>query len=183
MLLIDIPRIPPDGFEIDEALTPESLHLESETEFRLLPGARLHAHVELVDGTTAHVRGRLGADLEPECGRCLEHYPVRIDQELDLFYLPRAAEEPQAEEEDVELSDRDVVVGYYDRDRLDLGDAMREQLFLSLPLKLLCREDCRGLCPTCGKNLNAGDCGCPPAQEPEDPRLASLRRLIDDKKN
>jgi uncharacterized protein len=183
MLLIDIPRIPPEGLDIDEALTPESLHLESETEFQLLPGARLRAHVDLVDGTTAHVRGHLAAHVEPECGRCLERYPARIEQELDLFYLPRPAAEPEAEEEEVELSDREVVVGYYDKARLDLGDAMREQIFLSLPLKRLCREDCRGLCPTCGRNLNAGDGGCPPVEEPEDPRLAFLRRLIDDKKN
>jgi uncharacterized protein len=183
MLLIDIPRIPPEGLDLDEALTPESLHVETETEFRLLPGAHLRAHVDLVDGSTAHVRGHLVAEVQADCGRCLERYPARIEQELDLFYLPRAAEEPQAEEEDVELGDRDVVVGYYDKERLDLGDAMREQIFLSLPLKRLCRDACRGLCPTCGKNLNAGDCGCPPVEEPEDPRLLPLRRLIDDKKN
>ena len=77
--------------------------------------------------------------------------------------------------------DRDVVVGYYDGERLDLGDVLREQLYLTLPLKRLCREDCRGLCPTCGKNLNTGACGCPPPEEPEDPRLSPLRGLIDKK--
>ena len=181
MLLIDIPRIPPEGLDLDEALDPTSVHIEAEGEFRLLPGGRLRCHVEIVDGTTVHVRGRLAAAVEPECGRCLERYAASVDQELDLFYLPRLPEQPEEQEDEVELSDREVVVGYYEGDRLDLGELVREQLILSLPLKRLCREDCRGLCPTCGKNLNAGACGCPPPEEPEDPRLLPLRGLIDKK--
>ncbi len=179
MLLIEIARIPPEGLDLDEALDPAALHLEAEGEFQLRPGARLRCHVELVDGTTVHVRGRLLGRVEVECGRCLERYSVSADHELDLFFLPRAAEQPQEQEEEVELTDREVVVGYHDGVRLDLGEVVREQLFLSLPLKRLCREDCRGLCPSCGKNRNVGECGCPPPEEPEDPRLSPLRRLID----
>ncbi len=181
MLLIDIPKIPPEGLELDEALDAAAARVEGEGEFRLLPGARLRCHVEVVDETTVHVRGRLAATVEPECGRCLEPYAVPADQELDLFYLPRSAAEPEEQEDEVELSDREVVVGYYDGTQLDLGHVVREQLHLSLPLKRLCREDCRGLCPSCGKNLNKGACGCPAPEEPEDPRLAPLRGLIDKK--
>ncbi len=179
MLLIEIPRIPPEGLDLDEALDPPSLHLEGETEFVLRPGARLVGHVELVDGTTLHVRGRLDGALDTECGRCLEPYGVPVRQELDLFYLPRIVAEPQEQEEEVELSDRDVVVGYYDGHRLDLGEVMREQIVLGLPLKPLCREDCRGRCPSCGQDRNQRLCGCPPAEEPADPRLAPLRKLFD----
>ena len=181
MLLIDIPRIPPEGLDLDLGLDAVSLRLEGERDFLLQPGAHLRAHVDLVDGSTVHIRGRLTATVEPECGRCLERYGSGLSQELDLFYLPRAAERPQDQEEEVGLGDHEVVVGYYDGDRLDLGEVVREQMFLSLPLKRLCREDCRGLCPGCGKNLNAGACGCPPTREPEDARLAPLRRLIDKK--
>jgi uncharacterized protein len=180
MLLIDTPRIPPDGLDLDEALDPAALHVEGEREFQLEPGGRLRAHVDLVDGTTVHVRGRLSGSVRLDCGRCLERYHVPLDHELDLFYLPRAAEPSQDQEDEVELSDREVVVGYYEGTRLDLGEVVREQIFLSLPLKRLCREDCHGLCPTCGQNLNAGACGCPAPEEPEDPRLAPLRRLIDE---
>jgi uncharacterized protein len=178
MLLIEIPRIPEDGLDIDEALEPAVVHLENEPDFVLQPGARLAAHVELVDGTTVHVRGRLTGVVEPDCGRCLERYGLPVQQELDLFYLPRAAGSPDDQEEEVELSDRDVVVGYYDGDRLDLAEVMREQLLLAVPLKSLCSEDCRGLCPSCGKNLNTGACDCAPPEAPEDPRLAPLRRLV-----
>jgi uncharacterized protein len=179
MLLIEIARIPPEGQDVDEALDEAKLHLEGERDFALEPGGWLRAHVELVDGENVHVRGELGAVVRPECNRCLDRYPVTLKQDLDLFYLPRAAERPQDQEEEVELSDREVVVGYHDGRQLDLGDVAREQIDLALPLKRLCREDCRGLCPSCGRNLNEGDCGCPPAEEPTDPRLSPLRRLFD----
>jgi uncharacterized protein len=179
MLLIDIPRIPPEGLALDEALEPIPLHLEGEPDFTLGPGGRLGCHVEVVDGSTVHVRGHLSSPLAVECGRCLERYPFTVAQELDLFFLPRTAERPaQEEEEGVELSDHDVVVGYYEGEQLDLGAVVREQLFLALPLKPLCREDCRGLCPTCGTNLNTGRCTCPAPEEPGDPRLAPLGRLF-----
>ncbi len=181
MLLIDIPKIPPEGLDLDEALDPASLRVEAESEFRLLPGGRVRGRVELADGATVHIRGPLAAAVELECGRCLERYAASLDQELDLFYLPRSPGQQEEQEDEVALSDRDVVVGYYDGERLDLGDVLREQLYLTLPLKRLCREDCRGLCPTCGKNLNTGACGCPPPEQPEDPRLSPLRGLIDKK--
>jgi len=180
MLLIDIPRIPPEGLDLDEALDPSAIRVDEETEFALGPGGRLRARVDLVDGTTVHVRGRLSAGVQVECGRCLERYAVPVEQELDLFYLPREKERPMDEEDEVGLSDHDVVVGYHDGSQLDLGDVVREQLFLSLPLKYVCREDCRGLCPTCGRNLNEGGCGCPKQEVPEDPRLAPLRKLFDE---
>lgn len=181
MLVIDIPRIPPEGLDLDLEPQAASLHLEGEAELRLSPGPRLRCHVELLDGSTVHVRGQLQAAVEPECGRCLERYRLALDQELDLFYLPRSAQAAQEQEEEVELADRDLVVGYYEGDQLDLGAAVREQLFLSLPMKRLCREGCRGLCPRCGTNLNTWACGCPPPEEPEDPRLAPLRGLIEKK--
>lgn len=179
MLLIEIPRIPPEGLALDEALDPAALHLEGERDFALRPGGRLVARLDLVDGTTVHVRGRLSGSIETGCARCLEPYALPFGQELDLFYLPRAKGQLQEQEEEVELSDRDVVVGYYDDERLDLGEAMREQIVLGLPLKPLCREDCRGRCPGCGSDRNRHSCDCPPASEPSDLRFAELRKLID----
>jgi uncharacterized protein len=181
MLLIDIPRIPPEGLDLDEALDPAALHLDGEPELALRPGGRLQAHVEVVDQTTLHVRGRVEGTLGVDCARCLDRYAVPLGQELDLFYLPAAAGQADAQEEEVELSDRDVIVGYYDGDRLDLGEVIREQVLLGLPLKPLCREDCRGLCPSCGKNRNTSPCGCTPEEEAGDARLEPLRKLFDKK--
>jgi len=179
MLVVDIPRIPPEGLDLDAELPPAALHLEAEDEFALRPGSRVRCHVEIVDNTTVHVRGRVEGRLDVECGRCLVPYTVDVAQELDQFYLPRLASRPEEQEEEVELGDHDVVVGYYEGEQLDLGEVIREQLFLALPMKQLCREDCRGLCPTCGRNRNEGECGCPVAAEPIDQRLEPLRRLKD----
>ena len=176
MLLIEIPRIPPDGLDLDEALDPAAVHLEGEEELDLVTG-RLRCHVELVDGTKVHVDGQLTGDLSVECGRCLERYSVVVDQKLDLFYLPRLSNRPEEEEEEVELSDHEVVVGYYENERLDLGEVVREQIFLGLPLKRVCRADCMGICPTCGRDRNTESCACPPPEEPLDPRLEPLRKL------
>ena len=61
--------------------------------------------------------------------------------------------------------------------KLDLDEAIREELLLSFPMRILCQEDCPGLCPKCGKPKRLGDCGCP-TWEP-DPRLAVLKQLLD----
>jgi uncharacterized protein len=181
MLVLEISQIPPEGLEVHEALDPASVHVEGEGDFALEPGGRLDGRVELVDGTSVHVRGHLSARLRVECGRCLESFSFALDQDLDLFYLRRRPDEDGGEEDEVELTDRDMVVAYYEGDRLDLGEVVREQCFLTLPLKRLCREDCRGRCPSCGRNRNTESCGCPAPEETGDPRFAGLKKLFDDK--
>jgi len=125
------------------------------------------------------LRGRLSGTIEVECARCLVRYRSP-GTGAGPFYMPRVAEQPEAQEEEVELSDRDVVVGYYDGERLDSG-VLREQVLLALPLKPLCREDCRGLCPRCGRNRNVSACGCAP-EGSRATRASSPRRLIDKKR-
>ena len=172
MLLIEVAGIPPEGLEIQEALSPGEIHIEGEDSFTLLGGGRLDCRLDRGDDQSIHVRGRLSARVELQCGRCLEAFPFAVDQELDLFYLPHRAEEEDEEEDEVELADRDMVVAYYHGERLDLGEMIREQLFLTLPMKWLCREQCAGLCPTCGANRNTRPCPCPPAEAGS--RLADL---------
>lgn len=177
MLLIHVSKIPPEGLSIDTPLDPGEVHLDGEESFALEGGA-LRSHVERGDDDTVHVRGRLQAEVALSCGRCLEGFTLNIDQELDLFYLAHAVGQENEEEDEVELSDRDVVVAYYEGDRLDLGNVIREQLFLDVPMKRVCREDCRGLCPHCGVNRNQQDCACP-NEEPSLSPFASLRRKLD----
>jgi uncharacterized protein len=177
MLLIHVSKIPPEGLSIDAPLSPGEVHLDGEEGFTLEGGA-LRCHVERGDDETVHVRGRMQAGVRLSCGRCLEPFSLSVGQELDLFYLPHDADQAQEEEDEVELSDRDVVVAYYEGDRLDLGDMIREQLVLSVPLTHVCREECRGLCPRCGVNRNQQDCDCP-TEEPSSSPFASLRRKMD----
>jgi len=172
LLVIEVAGIPPEGLEVNEALTPGAVHVQGEETFVLLDGGRLVCRLDRGDDRSIHVRGRLSARVELQCGRCLEAYPLAMDQELDLFYLPHRPDEEDEEEDEVELADRDMVVAYYQGERLDLGEMIREQLFLALPMKRLCREQCAGLCPTCGGNRNARPCSCPPMETGS--RLADL---------
>ncbi len=180
MLVIDISQVPPEGVDVDEPLDGGKLHLDAERDFVLGPGGVVRCHVDKVDGNSVHVRGRMEAPLGLECGRCLEPYPLVLNQELDLFYLPHHPGDAEEEEDEVELDDHEMVVAYYEGNHLDLGEVVREQCVLSLPLKPLCREDCRGRCPSCGKNRNLEHCECSAPEEAGDPRLAALKKLFDD---
>ena len=171
--MIETATIPLEGLSIDAPLEPVALHLDMKEGFALDPGGRLHCTLERGDDETVHVLGRMTASLRLECGRCLEPFRVPCEQDLDLFYLPHRSGGEEESEEDVELSDRDIVVTYFSGGRLDLGEMVREQLLLGLSMKRLCRETCAGLCPTCGANLNLQPCGCPPPSR-TDPRLMPL---------
>jgi len=180
MLVINVSRIPPEGLEVRESLEPGEVHLEGEDSFDLAPGGRLDCRLERGEDESAHLRGRLSARLALQCGRCLEPFVLPLEQDLDLFYLRRGADDQGEEEDEVELADRDMVIAYYDGDELDLGEMVREQFFLAVPLKRLCREECRGLCPTCGANRNDVRCPCPPPEAAASP-FGSLRTLFEDK--
>lgn len=159
MLVIDVSAISDEGMDLNEALNPGEVHLQGDASFALEAGGSLRCHLERGDDRTVHVRGHLAARLGLECGRCLEPFGYTLEQDLDLFYLPHRAD--QEEEDEVDLTDREMVVAYYSQDRLDLGEMVREQFFLSIPMKRLCREDCLGLCLSCGSNRNVFQCGCP----------------------
>jgi uncharacterized protein len=167
MLLIDVTKIPPEGMAVDSSLKAGEIHVEGEDSFALEEGGRVACQVEKGDDNSVHVRGRLRVRLGVECARCLEPFTLPVEQELDLFYLPRGS--GVEEEEDVELKDRELVVAYYDNARIDLGEAIREQLYLGLPMKRLCREDCRGICSVCGQNRNLVSCDCVATPEPLSP--------------
>ena len=102
--------------------------------------------------------GMLKAHVEGTCDRCLEPASFDVAGEVDEYYL---FEEPTAEDGTQTDEDKDVdyeLVG--DDDTIDLTDALQSALIMETPYVVLCREDCKGLCPTCGANLNEGDCGC-----------------------
>lgn len=123
--------------------------------------------------------GSVATALELRCSRCLEPFTLPVDSAFDLRYLPETAA-PDADTDDGELADDDTAATFYRDEAIDLGDLVREQFYLALPMKPLCRPDCKGLCPQCGTNLNTDTCQCQPRWE--DPRLAGLKALISDRK-
>jgi len=126
------------------------------------------------DGARYRLIGRLETAVELECSRCLDPFTVVLDTPFDLRYLPAAENAGKGE---IEVDDDDLDAAFYRDERIDLGQLIREQIYLVLPMKPLCAEGCRGLCPECGTNRNTGACRCAP--KPGDPRLAGLRVLLE----
>ena len=117
--------------------------------------------------------GRVLTTLEQVCSRCLEPFRQEIDAPFDVRYLPQS-ENAGADEQSVE--EDDLSDAFYRDEQIDLRQLMEEQFYLALPMKPLCRDDCRGLCPNCGTNLNETTCKCEVRWE--DPRLAGLKALM-----
>ena len=124
------------------------------------------------DKAQFRLAGRVQTALELPCDRCLEPFTLPVDATFDLRYQPHADNTGEGERE---IEEDDLSTAFYDNQTIDLGQLMREQFYLSVPMKPLCREDCRGLCAICGTNLNRGSCDC--KREWEDPRLAVLKAL------
>jgi uncharacterized protein len=126
------------------------------------------------DKTHFRLNGQVQTSLELACGRCLEPFTLAVDSSFDLRYQPRSSNTGEGERE---IEEDDLTTAFYENETIDLGQLMREQFYLVLPMKPLCREDCRGLCSICGTNLNRESCTC--ARTWDDPRLAMLKRLKD----
>jgi uncharacterized protein len=121
--------------------------------------------------------GTVKTRLELACSRCLEAFELPVDREFDLRFLPLGATEPEPDEDDeAEVKDDDVAVTFYRDDQIDLNELLQEQFYLALPMKPLCSEGCKGICPQCGANRNVTPCDCTPQWE--DPRLAGLKTLL-----
>jgi uncharacterized protein len=118
------------------------------------------------------LEGTVRTELELPCSRCLDPFRMPVDAAFDLRYHPAAEMSAETERE---VPDEDLETSYYRDDQIDLSELLREQFYLALPMKPLCQDACRGLCPQCGTNLNAGACDCAPGWD--DPRLAALRKL------
>jgi uncharacterized protein len=130
-------------------------------------------YVDFIQGTVEFTRtnrgifgrGQLRSQVQLECARCLRTFSQPLDFYFEAqFGLPPA--KPQGEPL--------FLIGM--NGILDLTEALREQILLELPMRPLCRPDCRGLCVECGKDLNEGPCDC--VGNSIDPRLIGLKELI-----
>jgi len=126
------------------------------------------------DRDAYRVTGRVQTRLRLECGRCLDPFDAPVDAVFELRYVPAAANAADAERE---VAEDDLTTAFYKDETLDLGELMHEQFVLAMPMKPLCSEACKGLCPACGANLNKSTCDCQLTWK--DPRLAALQGLLD----
>ncbi len=116
--------------------------------------------------------GSFSVSMQSPCARCLEPVQGNFAGDFDLLYRPLGVD---AGKDESSISEAETEIGYFDGKGLALEDVLKEQVLLALPVKAICREDCKGLCPHCGKNLNSGPCSC--VAEIADPRWAALADL------
>lgn len=153
------------SIEIDFVLTPEIIEDVTFSE-----GARVYGRIT---NSAGYMRLTLKADLPyiGQCARCLDE----VRGVFSLDFERTVVTEGMVSEEKLEESVDEYIV--LDDGRLELDDAVREELLIDFPKKLLCSEDCEGLCPVCGRPKKEGDCGC--VTKEIDPRLAVLKKLLD----
>ena len=169
-MIISLVRLPADGLGFEHQYQAGELNT-SRFEFELQEPPLVTGRVDRV-GMDMRLRGIIKASIIANCDRCLKEIPAKIEIPFDLFYAP---EDPGAKRVgEIELQARDLDFSVYNNDEIDLDEMVIEQLELSMPSRVLCSEDCRGLCPQCGTDLNVNKCNC---QKPIDPRWQALADL------
>ncbi|HZH89885.1 MAG TPA: DUF177 domain-containing protein [Pyrinomonadaceae bacterium] len=168
---IEVEKLSEAGLPFAGVYAPDELQLEDELT-RLVSEAKLEGRASKWR-EQIRLRGKIKASVEVRCDRCITPVVFPVDADFDVTYVPEEVLTTEAEA--TELQEDDLTFATYAGDELDLDELAREQLLLALPLRHLCREDCKGLCLTCGEDLNTQACHC--EQQEIDPRWAALSAL------
>lgn len=153
--------IPPGGLDLDSNVKQSStLHTKGSA--------------QLLNVSLGEIRvvGDLRVKIEGTCDRCIEAAAYSIENHFDLVYMPADYANSSGEDE---VDEAAIEVGYYEGNGLELNDVLREVVLLALPMRLVCSDDCKGICAVCGQNRNQADCGC--RLETADDRWSKLRML------
>lgn len=130
-----------------------------------------------LEGEVVRIEGGYSLDAELayggqlECSRCLAAYPFETDERFSLLLYRRGSKDP----EELALQKEGLDVYFFEEPSLGVAPIAEERIQMAIPMKPLCREDCRGLCARCGQDLNLRDCGC--TVQPKDPRWEALREI------
>jgi uncharacterized protein len=170
MLSLNLAKVREAHERLERVYAPEQLGVPDDT-FRVAAPVALAFDI-YKDKDQFRLAGSVQTTLELPCSRCLEPFTWPVDSSFDLRYQPHARNTGEGERE---IEEDDLTTAFYENETIDLGQLMREQFYLALPMKPLCRDECKGLCPTCGTNWNKGACDC--MNQWEDPRLAALKTL------
>jgi uncharacterized protein len=177
-MFISIQELELHQVDFDEEFRPDAIDLANEVRSRAPIRTRGQASL-IEERHSKHNRikdirlvGDFSASVELSCARCLEPVMRDIAKTFDLLYRPLGSD---AGREEVTITQAEAEIGYYQGEGLLLEDVLREQLLLAVPLKVVCSEDCKGLCPRCGKNLNREGCAC--VETLPDPRWEALKDI------
>jgi uncharacterized protein len=127
-------------------------------------------------GDMIEVEGRFETAVVLVCSRCLAEFETQLRSRFALTYTPEHSDrEDDLSRDEVELSPEDAGMITFNGDRIDLREGIQEQIVMALPLRPLCRESCKGLCPQCGADQNKGGCNCD--HSPSSSQFSVLKKL------
>jgi|SRR4051812_29050371 uncharacterized protein len=170
---IELDKLEQMGNQFAHVYEPEEIVLDEE-QVRLLSPPEVKGRVSR-SGQKVSLRGKINTTAEVDCDRCLKSVPVPVETVFDVTYVP---EEDYRRSEVAELQEEDLSLSVFDGETIDIDELVREQVLLALPNRALCSEECKGLCPVCGKDRNVNPCDC---QSKEiDPRWAALKAVMSD---
>lgn len=153
---IRVDNIPEGGRQIAEEIDPSAIELDvpgyGATEAFAFTGRATRL------GEDVTLEGSLTGSVDSRCSRCLNDFRMPVDMSIDLVFVPRI--EPARDDAEAVDVDIDAGFSYYDGNSIDLLRELRELVLVNLPIKPVCREDCKGLCPRCGADLNDAPCRC-----------------------
>ena len=153
---------------VEETLDLPSISYGGE-EIAITQAPVVSGQIRNLDGTMLEYKGSAELVMRMPCSRCMEDVAVPLLLEFSQRFLPAESVGDDWDE------DAEVFTEY----RLDLQDFVMNEIILGVPMKVVCREDCKGLCPKCGRNLNEGPCNCDFHEE--DPRWDALKSLLQGK--
>jgi uncharacterized protein len=149
---------------------PDELELDDD-EVRFVGPLELNGKLRR-ESLQIKLEGALKAETEVFCDRCLKPVVVQVDTKFDVEYISSDLYDAA---ETLELHDEDLALSVFEGNRIDIDELAREQFYLALPTRVLCSENCLGLCSVCGINKNDAECSC--ETEEIDPRWAALKDL------
>jgi uncharacterized protein len=138
---------------------------------KLTAPATVNGKIRLA-GNEVFVNGHVDTRAQVECDRCLKPIELPVNADFELEYITGSEYESSGV---AELTEAEMSVSVFDGEALDVDEIMKEQILLAVPTRMLCREDCKGICPQCGVDRNKGECKC--VTEDIDPRWAALKNL------
>jgi uncharacterized protein len=171
-VLIHVRDLEVRAAQFDVEIAPGEIDFLDE-ELRQIGPLKAQGKAELVTASLGEIRvtGHLTVQTEAACDRCLEAARFPIDSAFVLYYRPMS--EGYGDEKEIDSGEAEM--GFYEGESLELNDVLREQVLLALPMQRVCREDCKGICPACGKNRNQNECHC--QKTSADDRWEALKQL------
>lgn len=155
MLKFDISDLE-EEIEVEFDESPEDLGFQDELQFVDRVKGRLRLS-RVLGGIEA--KGEVRTEVYLECARCLDTFIYPIRSSFDVIF--KRGGEPVQTREEIALKDEEMRFSFFQGNFIDIGDEIRQDIIVSIPIKPLCKENCKGLCPRCGGKIDTGECRCP----------------------